>query len=86
MCYSRLVPKSLIHARLTEDDRTLLEALKRATGATDSELIRRGLRLIERDLRAAPTALDVAGPSVGRFRRGPRDLATHPKHLEDFGR
>ena len=52
----------------------------------DSELIRRGLRLVQKDLGDLQTALDVAGRSAGKFGRGPRDLSTHPKHLEGFGR
>jgi hypothetical protein len=78
--------KTVVHARLTPDDRTLLADLKRATGQSDSELIRRGLRLVQRDLGAMRSALDVAGRSAGKFAGGPRDLSTHPGHLADFGR
>ncbi len=85
MCYSAIM-KSVIHARLTPEDRSLLADLKRATGDSDSELIRRGLRLVQKDLGDLQTALDVAGRSAGKFGRGPRDLSTHPKHLEGFGR
>lgn len=78
--------KTVIHARLTDEDRALLARLKRATGASDSELIRRGLRLVHRDLEKTPSALDLAGQSAGRFHGGPADLATNPEHLDDFGR
>lgn len=78
--------KSLIHARLSGDDQALLADLKRATGASDSELIRRGLRLVQRELRGTPSALDLARRSVGKLRGGPRDLSTNPDHLDGFGR
>lgn len=85
MCYIGTM-KSVIHARLTLEDRSLLADLKRATGHSDSELIRRGLRLVQENLGAVRTALDVAGRSAGKFGGGPRDLSRHPKHLEGFGR
>ena len=31
------------------------------------------------------SALELAGSSVGKFKKGPRDLATNKKHLEGFG-
>jgi len=77
--------KSYILARLSREDRALLEELKRMTGHTESELLRRGLRLVSRKLAALPSALEVAGRSVGKFKTGPRDLATGRKHLEGFG-
>jgi hypothetical protein len=77
--------KSYIHARLSREDRALLEELKRMTGYTESELLRRGLRLVSRELAAQPSALEVARRSVGKFKGGPRDLATNRKHLEEFG-
>ncbi len=76
--------KSYIHARLGEEDRLLLEELKRA-GWTETEIVRRGLRLIAADERGRRSALDLAGHSAGRFRNGPCDLSTHPAHLEGFG-
>jgi hypothetical protein len=76
---------SLIHARLSEEDRALLADLKRATGASDSDLVRRGLRLVHRELAHDPSALSLAGRSTGKFRGGPPDLATNPDHLDGFG-
>ena len=35
--------------------------------------------------RRRPSALELAGPGVGRFKKGPRDLSTNRKHLEGFG-
>jgi Arc/MetJ-type ribon-helix-helix transcriptional regulator len=77
--------KNYIHARLGKDDREMLEELKKSTGHSESELVRRGLQLVVRELARERSALELAGASVGRFERGPRDLATNAKHLEDFG-
>jgi hypothetical protein len=84
MCYTAAM-KAYIHARLDENDRVVLQQLKRATGRTESELIRRGLRLVAEAEGRQRSALDVAGRSVGRFRKGPRDLSTNRKHLRGFG-
>ena len=32
------------------------------------------------------SALDLAGDLAGRVRAGPHDLATNPRHMEDFGK
>ena len=84
MCYSGRV-KAYIHARLGEGDRTVLEQLKQATGRTESEILRRGLQLVAEEEGRRRSALDVAGRSVGRFKKGPRDLSTNRKHLAGFG-
>jgi hypothetical protein len=78
--------KNYIHARLGKNDRVVLEALKTSTGQSESELIRRGLKLVASELARERSALAAAGTSVGRFARGPRDLATNAKHLADFGK
>jgi hypothetical protein len=77
--------KPYIHARLSPEDRAVLEQLKQVSGYTESQILRRGLRLVAEELRARPSALDVAGRSVGKFKKGPKDLATNRKHLEGFG-
>jgi hypothetical protein len=78
--------KAYIHARLDKDDRAMLERLKRATGQSESELVRHGLRLVQQDLGQARSARDLAGGSVGKFTGGPKDLARNRKHLDGFGR
>ena len=77
--------KSFIHARLGAEERAVLEALKRSTGRSESEIVRRGLHLVAEEERRRRSALDCAGPSAGRFKKGPRDLFSNPKHLEAFG-
>jgi hypothetical protein len=78
--------KAYIHARLSPADRRALERLKRATGRSESALVRRGLELVQAELTAAPTALAAAGDGVGKFTGGPPDLSVNPAHLGDFGR
>ena len=63
----------------------MLEKLKVATGQTESEIIRRGLQLVAQEEGRRRSALDLAGSTVGRFKKGPRDLSTNRKHLEGFG-
>ena len=77
--------KPYVHARVGKEDRALLDDLKRATGRSESELVRHGLRLVAQELGGRPSALELAGPSVGKFARGPRDLSTNRTHLEGFG-
>ena len=77
--------KSYIHARLGKEERTLLEELKKSTGRSESDLVRHGLRLILQELKPKKSALQLAGRSVGKFKKGPADLATNKKHLDGFG-
>jgi hypothetical protein len=77
--------KAYIHARLGEEERAALDALKESTGQTESEIVRRGLQLVAAEASRRRSALDLAGPGVGRFKKGPRDLSTNRKHLEGFG-
>ena len=77
--------KTYIHARLDPEERVELDELRRKTGQTESELVRRGLRLVADEERSRRSALDLAGRSVGRFKKAPRDLSTNRKHLDGFG-
>ena len=77
--------KTYVHARLDEKERAALDALRRSTGQTESQIVRRGLRLVIAEEGGRPSALMLAGKSVGRFRHGPRDLSTNRRHLEGFG-
>lgn len=77
--------KNYVHARLGAEERAQLEELKRATGDTESALIKRGIQLVhEREVRSRRSVLDVAGRIVGKH-RGPKDLSTNRKHLDGFG-
>jgi hypothetical protein len=80
--------KTYIHARLTKDERAALEELKKASGQSESELVRRGLKLVARQVkktRRPLSALDLAGPLVGCVKGGPKDLSTNPEYMDGFG-
>ena len=77
--------KPYVHARVGKEDRALLDRLKHATGRSESDLVRRGLRLVAKELGGRPSARELAGPSVGKFERGPRDVSTNRTHLDGFG-
>jgi hypothetical protein len=77
--------KTYIHARLSPEDRATLEELKTATGQSESEIVRRGIRLVASEHKRHRSALELAGRSVGRFTKGPRDLSTNRRHLDGFG-
>lgn len=77
--------KAYIHARLGKEDRSVLEQLKRSTGRSESEIVRRGLQLVAEEEGRQRSALELAGRSVGRFKKGPKDLSTNRKQLQGFG-
>jgi hypothetical protein len=77
--------KPYVHARVGKEDRALLDRLTRATGRSESDLVRRGLRLVSQELGGRRSAGELAGKSVGMFERGPRDLSTNRTHLNGFG-
>jgi predicted transcriptional regulator len=70
----------------------LAQKLRKASARaklTKSELARRALeQYIAREQadEGFVSALDRAGDAVGCFAGGPKDLASNPKHLTDFGR
>jgi hypothetical protein len=73
---------ALIHARLDADTERQLVRLRKATGLTDSELVRRGLQAL--------AALPVRGSrtivGLGEFESGKPDLGSNRAHLRGFGR
>ena len=58
------------------------KAHQKPKSALVRECIERGLRGTSRE---APSFHDLAKPKCGVGRSGIRDLATHPRHLEDYG-
>jgi len=73
----------IVHARLDHQSHELLKRLRRSTGLTDSDLLRRGLRTLAAQTthRRMPRIL-----GLGKFASGHHDLASNKKHLRDFGR
>jgi hypothetical protein len=77
--------KTYVHARLGKEEQAILEELRTSTGQSDSELVRHGLKLVLKEVSRKHSALAVAGRSVGKFKNGPKDLATNKKYLTGFG-
>lgn len=72
-----------IHARLDDETESMREQLKKSNGWTDSEIVRRGIKLL-----AAITPRKAGKhrfTGVGKYDSGIPDLATNPKHMEGFG-
>jgi hypothetical protein len=60
-----------------------LARLRRKTGMTDSQLVRKGLELMSQGMKPARVRR-VRG--VGRFASGRGDLGSNKAHLSGFGR
>lgn len=77
-----------ISLKLPERLLELLEAESRARRTTKSALVRECLEhgLGARRRTERPTCHDLAHDLAGSIHGMPRDLATHPKYLEGFGR
>jgi len=75
--------KASVQARLDEETRATLAKLVRQLGWSTSEVVREGIRLVEKR-HAAPPRRKLIG--AGEFDSGIPDLATNRKHMEGFGR
>jgi Ribbon-helix-helix protein, copG family len=76
------MPK-LVQARLDDETDRILKTLRRRTGLSDSELVRRGVRALAESSPAWGVARMVG---VGRFSSGVPDLGSNKAHLAGFGR
>jgi ribbon-helix-helix CopG family protein len=76
------MPK-VVQARLDDETQELLQRLRRRTGLTESELLRRGIRALAS---LPPSGRGPRVIGVGRFQSGIRDLGSNKAHLEGFGR
>ena len=65
-----------------------IEAVAAKRGVSKSVVVRDAIEasLAEQKRRAGLSAYDVMKNACGIIRRGPRDLATNPKHMKGFGR
>ena len=72
----------IVHARLDDESEALLIGLRRKTGLGESELIRRGLRILNASSgsKGRPTVI-----GLGAFASGLRDLGSNKRHLDGFG-
>ena len=73
----------MVHARLDPETDEVLRRLRRSTGLGDSELIRRGLRVLD-SLSGRHGRHNVIG--IGAFASGIPDLGSNKRHLDGFGR
>lgn len=75
-----------ITCKIPEETGARLEEAARREGVSKSAIVRAALedRLRRGGDRAAPTAYDLARDLCGVL-RGPGDLSSHPRHLEDLG-
>ncbi len=76
-----------IHARLNDEEWAMVKSLKEKTRASNSKLIKQGLRLVySKFKRPVPkNALEAAGNLVGMFKSPVRDYSNHKKHLQGYG-
>ncbi|HEX2687597.1 MAG TPA: hypothetical protein VHN14_13310 [Kofleriaceae bacterium] len=73
----------IIQARIDAATETALARLRRQTGLTDSQLVRKGLELVSQSAR--PVIMRrIRG--IGRFASGQSDLGSNKAHLSGFGR
>jgi hypothetical protein len=72
----------MVHARLDDGSERTLARLRRATGLSDSELLRRGLRAFDL-MQGGRGGRRIAG--LGAFASGMPDLGSNKRHLTGFG-
>ncbi len=72
----------IVQSRLDPATLDLLARLRRRTGFSDSELLRRGLRRLAED---GPRGRRRRIVGVGKFTSRTTDLASNKEHLRGFG-
>ena len=73
----------MVQARLDEETQAALDRVVRQQGWSTSEVVREGIRLVEKH-HAPPPRRKLIG--IGRYDSGVSDLSTNKKYMEDFGR
>lgn len=73
----------IVQARIDAATERKLGQLRRRTGMSDSQLVRKGLELVSLTLEPGG-ATRIRG--IGRFASGKQDLGSNKKHLAGFGR
>jgi hypothetical protein len=73
----------MVHARLDDETEALLRRLGRATGLSESEVLRRGLLALEAVSGRAGKPRIVG---LGGFVSGQADLGSNKAHLAGFGK
>jgi hypothetical protein len=72
--------KTSVQARLDDGTREALDGLVRRLGWSPSEVVREGIRLVDKQHAKPPRLI-----GVGIFSSGLGDLATNKKYMEGFG-
>ena len=73
----------VVQARLDDETDRILKDLRRRTGLSDSELVRRGVRSLAA---LSQPASSIRFVGIGRFSSHVRDLGSNEAHLAAFGR
>lgn len=76
-------PMRTVSFKLPEDLNDALNELARSRGSSRSAVVREALEFLAKGKRRSVTSL--AGNLVGSV-EGPTDLATHRKHMSEYGR
>ena len=78
-----ILMSEIVHARLDAETQRLLARLRRQLGWTDSDIVRRALRVLA-DTELPRRTRKIVG--VGEFESGTPDLGSNEDHLDGFGR
>ncbi len=74
--------------RISKGESKALLERARKEGISQSSVVRRALRAygIMADSDSDKSGYDVIKHIVGKYRRGPKDLSSNPKHLVGYGK
>jgi hypothetical protein len=72
--------KTSVQARLDPESQAALDGLVRRLGWSPSEVVREGIRLVDKQHAKPPRLI-----GIGMFSSGLGDLATNKKYMEGFG-
>lgn len=79
--------KNYVHARIGKEETVILKELKKATGESESALVKKGLRLVyEKEIKEPGNALEVIGNLVGKYASKYGDFSVNKKHMEGYGK
>ena len=76
--------------KVSDQLRKQIAAASRRKNISSSELVRRAVQRYvvdpEEEEAGFVSACELAGDLVGSLKGGPKDLASNPKHLQDYGK
>jgi hypothetical protein len=79
---------SALSLRISEGESKALSERARKEGVSQSSVVRRALNAygIVSDSESGKSGYDVIKHLIGKYRGGPVDLASNPRHLADYGK